>query len=97
MPIFVTRWMSLKMVPVEIDTKMPDGSISTIIVNPADGNSSFVKIIHHFSAGLQRSFNEAKGLVINDYQNNLEDTWIEGLKKKYPIKINEAVFQSLLK
>jgi peptidyl-prolyl cis-trans isomerase SurA len=76
---------------------MPDGSISTIIVNPADGNSSFVKIIHHYNAGMQRSFTEAKGLVINDYQNKLEDNWIESLKKKYPIKINEAVFQSVVK
>ncbi len=87
----------LTQLPVEIDTKMPDGAISTIIVNPADGNSSFVKIIHHYNAGMQRSFVEAKGLVINDYQNKLEDNWIESLKKKYPIKVNEAVFQSVLK
>ena len=87
----------LTQLPVEVDTKMPDGSISEIVVNAADGNSSFVKIIHHYNANMQRSFDEAKGLVINDYQNKLEDRWIEELKKKYPVKVNEAVFQSVLK
>ena len=49
------------------------------------------------SANLQRSFEEAKGLVINDYQNILEEKWIADLKKKYPVKINDAVFAVVIK
>ncbi len=44
----------------------------------------------------QRSFEDARGLVVNDYQNYLEQKWIEQLKKKYPVTVNQKVFQSLL-
>ena len=37
---------------------------------------------------IRRSFEEAKGLIINDYQNQLEKEWIKSLKIKYPIHIN---------
>ena len=61
------------------------------------GWSSFIKILKLHNAGDQRTFEEAKGLVINDYQNILEEKWIAELKKKYPVKVDEKVFQSLLK
>ncbi|MEO7306513.1 MAG: peptidylprolyl isomerase [Ferruginibacter sp.] len=86
----------LSQIPVTIDTKMGAGTVSETVVNP-DGNANFVKLINRHDANLQRNFDEAKGLVINDYQNILEESWIIDLKKKYPVKINEAVFQSLLK
>ncbi len=87
----------LTQMPVAINAAMPAGSVTEITINPTDGNAVFARIIRHYNAGVQRSFEEARGLVINDYQNILEDKWINDLKKKYPIKINEAVFQSLLK
>ena len=79
------------------DKNIPEGFISSPVVNSTDNTTSFVKVLHLFPADQQRSFSEAKGLVINDYQNYLEEKWIEELKKMYPIKVNEAVFQSLLK
>jgi peptidyl-prolyl cis-trans isomerase SurA len=87
----------LPQIPVTIDVKAPEGYVSEIVVNPVDGNTNFIKLIRQFNANQQRSFEEAKGLVINDYQNILEEMWISDLKKKYPVKINEVVFQSLLK
>ncbi len=42
-----------------------------------------------------RSFEEARGLVLNDYQQVVEDKWIESLMKKYPVKINESVLNSI--
>jgi hypothetical protein len=86
----------LSQIPVTIDPKMPAGTISETILNP-DGNAGFIKLIHYYDANMQRNFDEARGLVINDYQNILEESWITDLKNKYPVKINEAVFQSLLK
>jgi len=73
------------------------GMITPITVNNTDGSAGFVKIIKLYPANQQRSFEEARGLVINDYQSVLEEKWIEELKKKYPVKVDEAVFQSILK
>ncbi len=38
-----------------------------------------------------------KGKVTNDYQNYLEEQWLNALKKKYPVEINESVWQQLRK
>jgi len=67
------------------------------LVNSGDNTTTFVKVLKMFPASQQRSFEEAKGLVINDYQLYLEEQWIQQLKKKYPVKVNEAAFQLLLK
>ncbi len=84
-------------VPISIDPKAAPGNITAITVNTQDGSTGFAKIVRQYPEGAQRSFDEAKGLVINDYQNILEETWVNELKKKYPVKINESVFRSLLK
>ena len=62
-----------------------------------DNTASFLQVIRIYPAGGQRSFDEAKGLVINDYQGYLEEQWIAELKKKYPVKINEPVWESIRK
>jgi peptidyl-prolyl cis-trans isomerase SurA len=73
------------------------GMITPIVVNESDGTAGFVNILKLHPANEQRTFEEARGLVINDYQIILEEKWIEELKKKYPVKVDEKVFQSLLK
>lgn len=78
-------------------TIVAEGLISKPFVNSGDNTSSFVKVLKMFPENQQRSFDEAKGLVINDYQNFLEEKWVAELKVKYPVKLNEAVFQTLLK
>jgi peptidyl-prolyl cis-trans isomerase SurA len=44
-----------------------------------------------------KPLNEVKGYVVADYQESLEKDWIADLKKKYPVTINEQVFQTLVK
>ncbi len=78
-------------------TTAKPGLVTPIIVNPTDGTAGFIKILQLHPANEQRSFDEARGLVINDYQNVLEEKWVEELKKKYPIKVDEKIFQSLIK
>jgi peptidyl-prolyl cis-trans isomerase SurA len=87
----------LSQIPLLVDTKNPAGTITEIVTNTQDENTAFAKIIKKYDADLQRSFDEARGLVINDYQNIIEEKWINELKKKYPVKVNETVFRSLLK
>ncbi|MEO6538604.1 MAG: peptidylprolyl isomerase [Ferruginibacter sp.] len=69
-------------------------SYSPVVTN-SDGSASFVKYLQVYEANLQRSFDDAKGLVINDYQNVLEQNWLAQLKLKYPVKINENLFKQL--
>ncbi len=83
--------------------QLPDGAKATAglvtkpLVNSTDNSASFIKILQLYPAGQQRNFEEARGLVINEYQNHLEEKWIDELKKKYPVKVNDVVFKSLLK
>ena len=86
----------LTQIPAKPNTKFVEGMVTEPLVNENDGTATFVKILRIYPANQQRSFEEARGLVINDYQIFLEEKWIEQLKKKYPVKVNEKVFQSLL-
>ena len=74
-----------------------EGLVSAPLVNSGDNTTSFVKVLRLFPAKQQRSFEEAKGLVINDYQLYLEARWIEALRKQYPVKVNDTVLKSMLR
>jgi peptidyl-prolyl cis-trans isomerase SurA len=80
----------------------PNGSVITAGTLTAplfnmDNTASLVQVVKIYPANQQRSFAEAKGLVINDYQTLLEADWLAKLKKKYPVTIDEKGFKSLLK
>jgi peptidyl-prolyl cis-trans isomerase SurA len=42
-----------------------------------------------------KQLKEARGLVTADYQNVLEKQWIEELRAKYPVTIDEKVFETI--
>lgn len=42
-----------------------------------------------------KEFENCKGKVINDYQNFLESTWIDTLKKEFKVTINQEVFNQI--
>ena len=86
----------LSQIPVQENIKLSEGMVTNPTVNTTDSTATFVKILQLYPANQPRNFEEARGLVINDYQNFLEQKWIEQLKKKYPVKINEKVLQSLI-
>ena len=88
----------LSQLPVERFTggKPQAAAASHLYRNPVDNNYSFTYIFGLMPGGAVRSFEEARGWVISDYQQVLEKKWIEGLKKQYPVKVNQAVWQSLL-
>jgi len=61
-----------------------------------DGSFVFYYISEVKSGGL-KSFEDAKGQVISDYQNYLEENWKKELSKKYPVIIYEDVLYTILK
>lgn len=85
----------LEQLTVTDRTNFSVGSVTGAVKNPNDGSYSFNYIIKIYNEPTQRSFNDARGLVTSDYQEVLEKEWISSLKKKYPVKVNEAVFQSI--
>jgi peptidyl-prolyl cis-trans isomerase SurA len=88
----------LTQLPIPPQQKPVPGQLTEPIKNAGDNNNiSFVYFIKQYPPKQPRSFEDAKGFVLNDYQAFLEDKWISTLKAKYPVKINEAVFRSLLK
>lgn len=44
-----------------------------------------------------KDYDEARGFVITDYQKFLEQEWLTDLKKKFPLQINQAEVEKLIK
>lgn len=86
-------------------TQIPDadkkplsaGIITKPVINQNDNTASFAYVTAVYPHPESRTFAQAKGLVINDYQNELEEKWIHELKKKYPVKINQDELRKILK
>ena len=66
-------------------------------INKTDNTASFAFIVNDYPKPMQRTFNEARGMVINDYQDILEKQWNETLLKKYPVVIDERVLAEISK
>ena len=71
------------------------GNFSAITSN-IDGTSTFVMYVNIYEPNQQRTFEEARGLVINEYQQELEKNWIAALRKKHPVKVNESMIKEML-
>jgi peptidyl-prolyl cis-trans isomerase SurA len=72
------------------------GMLTSPTPNTTDNTSSFAYIVKVYTETAPRSFNEAKGLVMNDYQADLEAQWIKKLRKKFPVVVNTKVLNSLV-
>ncbi|HSI91292.1 MAG TPA: hypothetical protein VK927_09255, partial [Adhaeribacter sp.] len=44
-----------------------------------------------------KTLNEARGIATSDYQAYLEKQWIEDLRQKYPVTVNQAEVDKLIK
>jgi peptidyl-prolyl cis-trans isomerase SurA len=73
------------------------GMLTPQVVNPTDNTASFAYILKVYTESTPRSFNEAKGLVMNDYQAWLEEQWIKDLRKRYPVVIDQKVLTDISK
>ena len=74
--------------PVKQKVESKVGFITSPEKSETDELYSFFVVSALHDQATKRSFDEAKGLVINDYQSKLEAEWIKTLKVKYPIKMN---------
>ncbi|MBP5650704.1 MAG: peptidylprolyl isomerase [Bacteroidales bacterium] len=44
-----------------------------------------------------KTLNEIKAVVITEFQNHLDELWLQELRQKYPVVINEDVYATILK
>ncbi|HEU4470148.1 MAG TPA: peptidylprolyl isomerase [Flavisolibacter sp.] len=75
--------------------RLRPGLITGTVTNKSDNTLSFAYIIRVYNEPAPRSFAEARGLLINDYQAELERRWLSDLEKKYPVTVDEAVFKKI--
>ncbi|MGX7666945.1 peptidylprolyl isomerase [Flavobacterium pedocola] len=57
-----------------------------------EGNYYFVTQINDKLPRATKTLDEARGRVINDYQQYLEQNWVNELKKEFSVKVNEQNF-----
>ncbi len=72
--------------------ELTQGEHQTIL----NGRFYYVKI-DEIQPPRQKTFEEAKGQAISDYQTYLEEQWLKSLREKYPVSINRKVLSSLVK
>ncbi|WP_420147868.1 peptidylprolyl isomerase [Spirosoma sp.] len=60
-------------------------------------NKAIAVIIDRIDPARAKTFAEARGNVINDYQATLEKQWLAQLRQKYPVKVNDEEIRRLAK
>ena len=63
---------------------------------PINNTIVFVKVKKVLKAE-PKKLNEIRGVVTSDYQTYLEKLWLDELRKKYQVSVNEPVLRSLIK
>jgi len=60
-------------------------------------HSTVIVCIKELRGPEEKTLREARGLVTSDYQVELEQKWVQSLKERYPVKINEKVLDKVRK
>jgi peptidyl-prolyl cis-trans isomerase SurA len=87
----------LDQVPNPGKIALKPGAVTEPLVNATDGSASFGLVLALHPASQPRTFAEARGQVITDYQKELEDRWVNTLRAKYPVTINQPALLELMK
>ncbi|BCY27155.1 peptidylprolyl isomerase [Flavobacterium okayamense] len=59
------------------------------------GNYYFVANVKSIKSSEPKPLEECKGAVVSDYQQYLEDNWVNDLKKDFTVKVNQEVFNQV--
>ncbi len=63
----------------------------------ADGSTTVVYTQETFSTVQPKTLADARGYAVSEYQDYLEAQWNADLRQKYPVKVDEAVFRTMVK
>ena len=84
-------------IPGAQKTITKEGTITNIVKNKDDNSASFAIIFKIYPLPAPKTFEDARGDVVSDFQDSIDKKWIAELKKKYPVKVNEDVLKSIAK
>jgi peptidyl-prolyl cis-trans isomerase SurA len=73
------------------------GTITNIVKNNDDNSASFSLIFKIYATPAPKSFADARGDVVSDFQDDMDKKWIAELRKKYPVKVNQDVLNKISK
>lgn len=62
-----------------------------------EGEYYFVTKVNKIMPAGPKELSECKGKVINDFQQYLEENWVNSLKSEFKVEVNQAVFESVKK
>ncbi|RYD58966.1 MAG: hypothetical protein EOP56_01680 [Sphingobacteriales bacterium] len=61
-----------------------------------DGTYTVVRVNEVFNEPTTKSLEDAKGYVVAEYQDYLEQEWNKQMRQKYPVKMNEDVLNAMI-
>jgi len=79
-------------------SQIQEWSANALTINKLDrpnNQYSFMKI-EEIKPPADKALSEARGYIIADYQDMLEQEWVESLRKEYKVKVNKKVFEGLV-
>ena len=77
------------------ESELEKNKIKTI--SNANGSYTVVVAQEIYAAPGTKTLDEARGYVVAEYQDYLEKEWNKKMRAKYPLKVNEPVFKSMVK
>ena len=81
----------------ENDTTFPKNTKMEVGYSNVTKNGDYyfaTQILKILPAG-EKTFDECKGKLVNEYQQYLEQHWVDELKKEFTVKVNKNVFEKL--
>ncbi|MCS6929439.1 MAG: peptidylprolyl isomerase [Saprospiraceae bacterium] len=72
------------------------GGMSEPKQDAATKTASFLKV-ERLLPPSPKGLSDARGYAVADYQDYLEKKWVEQLRAEYPVRVNEEVFNALIK
>ena len=80
--------------PEIIELKQQPGNLSELY---SDKNTAYLYSYNQTLEPSYKTLKEARGYVIADYQDHLEQKWVDSLRAAHPIKVDNKVLNSLIK
>jgi peptidyl-prolyl cis-trans isomerase SurA len=72
------------------------GEVTAIKADRGSGQFYFCKVENVIPAQ-PKKLSEARGYIVADYQDYLEQEWVEALRAKYPVKVDQNVFEKMIR